>query len=99
MEKDKRETKEYLDKLPKEKEEESYKESRNENLEKFKLDDLRVDEKLFKKFPNDNKGDVKNFLKMNKYDKIPMHVMDPILDDAIYGLMSWVPKTSLMGLF
>ena len=61
MEKGKKETKEYLDKLPKEKEEESYKKSRNENLEKLKVDDLRVDDKLFKKFLNDNKGDVKKF--------------------------------------
>ena len=49
-----------MDELSKEKEEESYKESRNEKLEKLKVDDLRVDEKLFKKSLNDNKGDVKN---------------------------------------
>ena len=48
MEKGKREIKEFLDELSKEKEEESYKESRNEKLEKLKVDDLRVDEKLFK---------------------------------------------------
>ena len=56
----KREIKEFLDELSKEKEEESYKESRNEKLEKLKVDDLRVDEKLFKKSLNDNEGDVKN---------------------------------------
>ena len=54
------EIKEFLDELSKEKEEESYKESRNEKLEKLKVDDLRVDEKLFKKSLNDNKEDVKN---------------------------------------
>ena len=47
-----------------------------------------MDEKLFKKFLNDNKGDVKKFLKMKKCDKRPKHMMDPILDDAIYALMS-----------
>ena len=70
------------------KEEECYKESRNENLEKLKVDDLRVGEKLFEKFLNDNKGDVQKFLKIKIYDKRPMHMMDPILDDIIYGLMS-----------
>ena len=49
---------------------------------------MRVDEILFKKFLNDNKGDVKKFLKMKKYDKRPKHMMDPVLDDAIYVLMS-----------
>ena len=44
---------------------------------------MRVDEKLFKRFLNDNKGDVKKFLKMKKYDKRPTHMMDPILDDEI----------------
>ena len=48
MEKGKREIKEFLDEYSKEKEEESYKESRNEKLEKLKVDDLGVDEKLFK---------------------------------------------------
>ena len=47
-----------------------------------------MDEKLFKKFLNDNKGDVKKFLKMKKYDKRPKHMMDPILDDELYALMS-----------
>ena len=70
------------------KEEECYKESRNEKLEKLKVDDLRVGEKLFEKFLNDNKGDVQKFLKIKIYDKRPMHMMDPILDDIIYGLMS-----------
>ena len=28
------------------------------------------------------------FLKMKKYDKRPKYMMDPILDDAIYVLMS-----------
>ena len=59
----KREIKEFLDELSKEKEEESYQESRNEKLEKLKLHDLRVDEKLFERFLNDSKGDVKKFLK------------------------------------
>ena len=65
MEKSKREIKGFLDQLYKEKEEESYKESRNEKLEKLKVEDLRVGEKQFKKFLNDNKGNVKKFLKMN----------------------------------
>ena len=65
MEKSKKEIKEFLDELSKEKEEESYKESRNEKLEKLKVEDLRVGEKHFKKFLNDNKGDVKKFFKMN----------------------------------
>ena len=106
MEKGKREIKKFLDELTKEKEEESYKESRNEKLEKLKVDDLRVGEKLLKNFVNGNKGDVRNFLKIKKYDKRPMHMMDPILDDAIYRLLSKydldisrVPKASLMGLF
>ena len=47
-----------------------------------------MDEKLFKNFLNDNKGDVKKFLKMKKYVKRPKHMMDPVLDDAIYVLMS-----------
>ena len=38
-------------------------------------------EKLFKKFLNDNKGDVKNFLKMKKHDTRPKHMMDPVLDN------------------
>ena len=59
----KRQIKEFLDELSKEKEEESYQESRNEKLEKLKLHDLRVDEKLFERFLNDSKGDVKKFLK------------------------------------
>ena len=88
MEKGKREIKEFFDELSKEKEEESYQESGNEELEKLKVHDSRVDEKLFKKFLNDNKGDVKKFLKMKKCDKRPKHMMDPILDDAIYALMS-----------
>ena len=49
---------------------------------------MRVAEKLFKRFLNDNKGDVKQFLKMKKYDKRPTHMMDPILDDKIYALIS-----------
>ena len=104
MEKVKREIKKFLDELSKEKEEESYQESRNERLEKLKVHDLRLDEKLFKKFLNDNKGDIKKFLKMEKYDKRSKHMMDPILDDAIYALMymiyssSKVPKASFMGL-
>ena len=88
MEKGKREIKEFLDELSKEKEEESHKESRNEILEKLKVYDLIVDEKLFEKFLNDNIGDVKKFLKLQEYDKKPMHMMDPILDHVIYGLMS-----------
>ena len=88
MGKSKREIKEFLDELSKKKEEESYQESRNENLEKLKVHDLRVDDKLFKRFRNDNKRDVKKFLKMQKYDKRPKHMMDPILDDEIYALMS-----------
>ena len=44
--------------------------------------------KLFKKFLNDNKGDVKKILKIKKYNKRPMHMMVPILDDVIYELMS-----------
>ena len=88
MGKGKREIKEFLDELSKEKEEESYQESRNKKLEKLKVHDLRVDEKLFKRFLNDNKGDVKKFLKMKKYDKRPKHMMDSILDDAIYASMS-----------
>ena len=88
MGKGKREIKEFLDELSKKKEEESYQESRNENLEKLKVHDLRVDDKLFKRFRNDNKRDVKKFLKMQKYDKRPKHMMDPILDDEIYALMS-----------
>ena len=47
MKKGNREIKEFLDELSKE---ESYQESRNEKLEKLKVHDLRVDEKLFKKF-------------------------------------------------
>ena len=66
MNKVKREIKEFLDELSKEKEEESYQKSRNEKLEKLKVHDLRVDEKLFKNFLNDNKGDVEKFLKMKK---------------------------------
>ena len=66
MEKVKREINGFLDELCKEKEEESYQESRNENLEKLKVHDLRLDEKLFKKFLNDNKGDFKKFLKNGK---------------------------------
>ena len=50
MEKGKREINQFLGELSKEKEEESYKESRNEKLEKLKVDKLRVGEKLFKKF-------------------------------------------------
>ena len=88
MGKGKREIKEFLDELSKEKEEESYQESRNEKLEKLKVHDLRVDEKLFKRFLNDNMGDAKKLLKMKKYDKRPKHMMDPILDDEIYALMS-----------
>ena len=49
---------------------------------------MRVDEKLFKKFLNYNKGDVKKILKIKKYNKRPMHMMVPILDDVIYELMS-----------
>ena len=59
----KREMKEFLDEQSKKKEEESYEDSRNEKLEKLKIHDLRMDEKLFKRFLNDNKGDVKIFLK------------------------------------
>ena len=92
MGKGKREIKEFLDELSTEKEEESYQESRNEKLEKLKVHDLSVDEKLFKRFLNDNKGDVKKFLKMKKYDKRPKHMMDSILDDEIYALM---PKYDL----
>ena len=88
MGKCKREIKKFLDELSKEKEEESYQESRNEKLEKLKVHNFRVDEKLFKKFLNHNKGDVKKFLKMKKYGKRPKHMMDPILDDVIYALMS-----------
>ena len=106
MGKGKREIKEFLDELSKEKEEESYQESRNEKLEKLKVHDLRVDEKLFKRFLNDNKGDVKKFLKMKKYDKRPKDMMDPVLDDEIYALMSKYDleqfegaKSMLMGLF
>ena len=62
----KREIQECLDELSKEKEEESYQESRNEKLEKLKVHDLRVDEKLFKRFLNDNTGDVKKILKNEK---------------------------------
>ena len=51
-----------------------------------------MDEKLFKRFLNDNKGDVKKFLKMKKYDKRPKHMMESILDDEIYALM---PKYDL----
>ena len=47
-----------------------------------------MDEKLFKKFLNYNKGAVKKFLKMKKYGKRPTHMMDPILDDEIYALIS-----------
>ena len=57
------EIKELLDELSKEKEEESCKESRNEKLEKLKVDDLRVDEKLFKKSPRE-------MLKILKNEKI-----------------------------
>ena len=53
------------------------KKSCNEKLEKLKIDDLRVDVQLFKKF-----------LKMKKYGKRPRYAMDPILDGEIYGLMS-----------
>ena len=49
-----------MDELTKEKEEENHKESRNEKLEKLKVDNLRVGEKPFKKLRKDNKGDVKN---------------------------------------
>ena len=77
-----------MDELSKEKEEESYQESRNEKLGKLKVHDLGVHEKLFKRFLNDNKGDAQKFLKMKKYDKRPKHMMDPILDDEIYALMS-----------
>ena len=62
----KREIQEFLDELSKEKEEESYQESRNKKLEKLKVRDLRVDEKLFKRFLNDNTGDVKKILKNEK---------------------------------
>ena len=62
----KREIQAFLDELSKEKEEESYQESRNEKLEKLKVHDLRVDEKLFKRFLNDNTGDVKKILKNEK---------------------------------
>ena len=62
----KREIQEFLDELSKEKEEESHQESRNEKLEKLKVHDLRVDEKLFKRFLNDNTGDVKKILKNEK---------------------------------
>ena len=88
MEKGKTEIKEFLDELSKEKEEENYQESSNKKLEKLKLHGLRVDEKLFKKFLNDNKEDVKKFLKMKNHNKRPKHMMDPILDDEIYALMS-----------
>ena len=74
--------------LSKNKDEEIYQESRNEKLEKLKVHDLRVDEKLFKKILNDNKVDVKNLLKIKKYDKRPNHMMDPVLDDAVYALMA-----------
>ena len=47
----------------KEKEEESYQESRNEKLGKLKVHDLRVDEKLFKKF-------LKKFSKILKNEKV-----------------------------
>ena len=62
----KREIQEFLDELSKEKEEESYQESRNEKLEKLKVHDLRVDEKLFQRFLNDNTGNVKKILKNEK---------------------------------
>ena len=62
----KREIQELLDELSREKEEESYQESRNKKLEKLKVHDLRVDEKLFKRFLNDNTGDVKKILKNEK---------------------------------
>ena len=75
VEKDEREIKEFFNQLSKEKEDESYQESKNEK-------------RLLKKFLNVNKGDVKKFLKMEKYDKKPMHMMDPILDGGIYGLTS-----------
>ena len=74
--------------LSKNKDEEIYQESRNEKLEKLKVHDLRVDEKLFKKILNDNKVDVKNLLKIKNYDKRPNHMMDPVLDDAVYALMA-----------
>ena len=48
--------------MSKEKEEEIYHESRNEKL---KVHDLTVDEKLFKKFLNDDKGDVKSKMLKN----------------------------------
>ena len=75
-----------------------------QKLEKLETDDLRVGEKLFKQFVNDSKGYVKKFLKMKKYDKRSMHMMDPILDDTIYRLMSKYDlgrfeNGSLMGLF
>ena len=58
---------------------------------------MRVDEKLFKKFLNDNKGDVKKFLKMKKCDKRPKHMMDSIPDDAIYASMSKYDLEQLEG--
>ena len=104
MEKGKREIKEFLDELSQEKEEKSYKESRNEKLEKLKIDDLRVGENSFKKFLNDNMGDVKKFFKIKRYDKRPMHMMHPILNDTMCGLMSkydleQFEGACLMGLF
>ena len=51
--------------LSKKKDEEIYQESRNEKLEKLKVHDLIVDEILFKKFLNDNKGDVKSKMLKN----------------------------------
>ena len=39
-------------------------------------------------FLNDNKGDVKKFFKMKKDGKRPKNMMDPILDNEIYALIS-----------
>ena len=50
MEKGKKKIKGFLDELSKEKEQKSYQDSRNEKLEKLKVHDFRVDEKLFKNF-------------------------------------------------
>ena len=51
--------------MSKEKEEEIYQDSRNEKLEKLKVHDLIVDQIVFKKFLNDNKGDVKSKMLRN----------------------------------
>ena len=88
MEKGKREIKEFLEELSKQKDKESYQESTKEKLEKLRVHDLTVDQKSFQKFLNDNKVDVKKLLKMKKYDIRPKHMMDPILDDEIYALTS-----------